>query len=89
MSSGHSWKAPELERCELCGDKDWMADKYCAKNPKVAEQRKKWMEREHRTKLANDLERYNLWRRGAEDIEQPNPTKLGILIDEVVEELRK
>lgn len=47
------------------------------------------MEREHRTNLANDLERYNLWRRGAEDIEQPSPTKLGILIDEVVEELRK
>ncbi len=42
-----------------------------------------------RTKLANDLERYNLWRRGAEDIEQPNPTELGVLIDEVVEELRK
>lgn len=42
-----------------------------------------------RTKLANDLERYNLWRRGAEDIEQPNPTELGILIDEVVKELRE
>lgn len=39
----------------------------------------------NRTQLANDLERYNLWRRGAEDIEQPNTTKLGILIDEVVE----
>lgn len=43
----------------------------------------------NRAKLANELERYNQWRRGAEDIEQPNPTKLGILIDEVVEELRK
>jgi hypothetical protein len=39
--------------------------------------------------LANDLERYNLWRRGDEDIEQPNPTELGMLIDEVVKELRK
>ncbi len=43
----------------------------------------------NRTKLANDLERYNKWRRGAEDIEQPNPTELGVLIDEVVKELRK
>jgi hypothetical protein len=42
-----------------------------------------------RTKLANDLERYNKWRRGDEDIEQPNPTELGILIDEVIKELRK
>lgn len=41
------------------------------------------------SELANELERYNLWRRGAEDIEQPNPTDLGILIDEVVKELRK
>jgi hypothetical protein len=44
---------------------------------------------DNRTRLANDLERYNKWRRGAEDIEQPNPTELGILIDEVVKELRK
>lgn len=39
--------------------------------------------------LANELERYNKWRRGAEDIDQPNPTWLGILIDEVIKELRK
>ena len=45
--------------------------------------------RNKRAKLANDLERYNRWRRGAEDIEQPNPAKLGILIDEVAEELRQ
>lgn len=43
----------------------------------------------NRTKLANELERYNKWRRGAEDIEQPNPTELGILIDDVVKELRR
>lgn len=42
-----------------------------------------------RTNLANELERYNKWRRGAEDIEQPNPTELGTLIDEVIKELRK
>jgi vacuolar-type H+-ATPase subunit I/STV1 len=42
-----------------------------------------------RTNLANELERYNKWRRGAEDIEQPNPTELGMLIDEVVKELRR
>lgn len=41
----------------------------------------------NRTNLANELELYNKWRRGAEDIEQPNPTELGILIDEVVKEL--
>lgn len=44
---------------------------------------------DNRTKLANELERYNKWRRGAEDIEQPNPIEFGILIDEVVKELRK
>jgi hypothetical protein len=44
---------------------------------------------DNRTNLANELERYNKWRRGAEDIEQPNPTELGILIDEVIKELRK
>lgn len=47
------------------------------------------LERERTAKLANELERYNKWRRGADDIEQPNPTELGILIDEVVKELRK
>lgn len=42
-----------------------------------------------RASLSNKLEFYNKWRRGAEDIEQPNPTELGMLIDEVVKELRK
>lgn len=42
-----------------------------------------------RASLSNKLELYNKWRRGAEDIEQPNPTELGMLIDEVVKELRK
>lgn len=44
---------------------------------------------DNRTKLANELERYNKWRRGAEGIEHPNPTELGMLIDDVVKELRK
>jgi hypothetical protein len=35
------------------------------------------LERERRGKLADDLERYNHWRRGAEDIEQPNPNRIG------------
>ena len=48
-----------------------------------------WLGNNNRTKLANKLERYNKWRRGAEDIEQPNPTELGILIDEVIKELRQ
>lgn len=43
MSSGHIWQAPEMEKCELCGDKDWMADKYCAGNPDVADKRKEWL----------------------------------------------
>lgn len=42
-----------------------------------------------RAKLASELERYNKWKRGEEGIEQPNPTGLGTLIDEVVKELRK
>jgi len=44
MSSGHSWETPELDKCELCGDKDWMADKYCSGNPEVAEERRLWLE---------------------------------------------
>lgn len=39
--SGHEWND---DRCELCGDKDWMADKFCAGNPVVAEQRVAWLE---------------------------------------------
>ena len=62
--------------------------------PKTAELALKWIEatdgssNDNRTKLANELERYNKWRRGAEDIEQQNPTDFGILIDEIVKELR-
>lgn len=44
MISGHSWATPELEKCELCGDKDWMADKYCSGNPDVTKQREQWLE---------------------------------------------
>lgn len=63
--------------------------------PKTVELALKWIEatyvssNDRRTELANDLVCYNLWRRGAEDIEQPSPTDLGILIDEAVEELRR
>ncbi len=34
--SGHSW---DDDTCELCGDKDWYADKYCSGNPAVADKR--------------------------------------------------
>ena len=44
MKSGHVWE--DMERCSLCGDKDWMADKYCSKNPDVAEQYKEWIKQE-------------------------------------------
>ena len=30
--SGHIWGDPDLSTCELCGDKDWMADKECSKS---------------------------------------------------------
>ena len=43
-NSGHVWATPDLSRCELCGDKDWMADKFCAGNPDVAEDREAWLE---------------------------------------------
>lgn len=42
-----------------------------------------------RTSLSNKLELYNKWRRDEEDIAQPNSTDVGMLIDEVVKELRK
>ena len=67
--------------------------------PKTVELALKWLEvsadqvvggnNKRRAKLANNLEHYNLWRRGAEDIEQPNPTEIGMWIDEAVKELRK
>jgi hypothetical protein len=42
-----------------------------------------------RASLSNKLELYNKWRRDEEDIPQPNPTEIGIWIDEAVKELRK
>lgn len=39
--------------------------------------------------IANYLQNYNAWRRGADDIEQPNPTELGKMIDAAILELRK
>ncbi len=44
MSSGHAWKEPDLSTCDLCGDKDWMADKYCSENPEVAKEYEEWRE---------------------------------------------
>jgi hypothetical protein len=38
--SGHIWSD---EKCDLCGDKDWMADKFCAGNPDVAKERSAWL----------------------------------------------
>lgn len=38
--SGHKWSD---ERCDLCGDKDWMADRFCAGNPDVAKDRDAWL----------------------------------------------
>ena len=31
--SEHSWKEPEFETCELCGDKDWMQPTVCEGKP--------------------------------------------------------
>jgi transcriptional regulator with XRE-family HTH domain len=67
--------------------------------PRTIELALKWLEvsddqvfdgnNKRRTKLANKLELYNKWRRDEEDIPQPNPTEIGIWIDEAVKELRK
>lgn len=38
--SGHSL---DDDTCELCGDKDWYADKYCSGNPAVADKRAEWL----------------------------------------------
>lgn len=43
IGSGHEWDRCG-ERCTLCGDKDWRADKFCAGNPAVAEQRRTYMD---------------------------------------------
>jgi len=39
--------------------------------------------------IIKQLKIYNLWRRGDESIPQPNPTELGLLIDQAVKELEK
>lgn len=39
-------------------------------------------------KTIGELEYYNKWRRG-KDIEQPNPTKLGLTIDNAIKLLRE
>lgn len=44
MSAGHIWNGND--RCELCGDKDWMADRFCSKNPEVAEEYDSWSKME-------------------------------------------
>ncbi len=41
--SGHVWDRTG-ERCSLCGDKDWMADRYCSGNAMVRESRRRWLE---------------------------------------------
>ena len=38
--------------------------------------------------IIKDLKEYNYWRRGA-NTPQPNPTELGILIDNVIEVLEQ
>jgi len=40
--AGHKWDRGG-ERCELCGDKDWYADRFCSGNPDVAEEREAWL----------------------------------------------
>jgi hypothetical protein len=39
--------------------------------------------------IIQGLKTYNKWRRGDETIPQPNPTELGILIDQAIKELEK
>jgi hypothetical protein len=39
--------------------------------------------------IIEGLKTYNKWRRGDETIPQPNPTELGILIDQAIKELKK
>lgn len=41
--SGHQW---DDDRCELCGDKDWRADRFCSGNPGVRHYRERWLERQ-------------------------------------------
>ncbi len=48
--SGHSWS--ENDRCEFCGDKDWMADKFCGENPAVEAEYKQWIKEQNSTDSA-------------------------------------
>ena len=41
--SGHRWLG-DGEKCALCGDKDWMADKFCSKNPEFKKEYKEWID---------------------------------------------
>lgn len=38
--SGHKWID---EKCSLCGDKDWFADKFCGKNPDYKREYEEWL----------------------------------------------
>lgn len=38
--------------------------------------------------IADFLEQYNLWRRGNEEIEMPNPAELGEVLELAIEHLR-
>ena len=53
MSDGHIWKSPDFSTCELCGDKDWYADKFCYKNQEVSEEYENWPKEQ--TKLKSEL----------------------------------
>jgi len=42
-----------------------------------------------RDEIIHGLKTYNKWRRGCEKTPQPDPTELGILIDEAIKQLKK
>ena len=34
-NKNHVWGGTDLSTCELCGDKDWMADDECSKRKEI------------------------------------------------------
>ena len=42
--SGHIWASND--KCELCGDRDWYADKYCSKSPAHKKQYEEWLSKQ-------------------------------------------
>lgn len=57
IMSGHTWANAERDKCEICGDKDYMADKFCSKNPEVKAEYDLWIAEERQNSNHREAEK--------------------------------